>query len=86
MRRTREQIPQVPVTIREIMEDRLFAVGITDARAHRPYPAHYDRWGVNDQESYERGRAWAMAAPRDLPLRIGGKLNPRALNYSEAIL
>jgi hypothetical protein len=31
------------------------------------------------QWEYERGRQWATLAPRDIPLRIAGKLNPRAV-------
>src|SRR5512143_1275574 len=65
--RTREQLPTESVTVGEIMRSRYFTVGVADARAGRPFPARYEFWGVNDQESYERGRAWATVAPGTRP-------------------
>jgi hypothetical protein len=75
------QIPTRPTTRAEIMSGPTFALGAADARAGRPYHRDYDLWDTNGQWVYERGRMWAAGAPRDLPLRLGGKLNPAALGY-----
>jgi hypothetical protein len=73
-----DQIPTRLVTRQEIMSDPKFALGVADARARRGYPADYDAW-EDDRWAYERGRQWAQIAPRSLPLKINGKLNPQAL-------
>jgi hypothetical protein len=42
---------------------------------------------LDDQWNYERGRAWAAAAPKTMPLIIGGRLNPEAVRIAkDAIL
>ena len=67
-----------------------FRLGVNDARAGRPPHPDYDLWSTNAQWNYERGRAWGVFAPRDLPLQIGGKLNEKAVSFfrqcGEAIL
>jgi hypothetical protein len=73
-----DQIPTRPTTIARIMADPKFALGVADARAGRGYPANYDTWREG-QWSYERGRQWAQIAPRSLPLKMDGQINPRAL-------
>ena len=82
------QIPTWPVTVQEIMSDPKFALGVADVRANRGYPLGYDTWkDTNDRWAYERGRQWAQIAPRSLPLKIQGKLNPQAvLRYGDDIL
>ena len=79
--REREQIPTEAVSVFRIMSQPTFLLGVNDARAGRRYHADYDHWDVNAQESYERGRQWATLVPRDMPLRINGKINPKALDY-----
>jgi hypothetical protein len=75
-----EQEPTDPVTIEEIMASRAFALGVQDVRARRP-PRDTD--GCDDVDTvwnYERGRAWALLAPPNMPLRLpGGALNPSAV-------
>jgi hypothetical protein len=73
-----EQEPTRPVSIRRIMGSRTFTLGVTDARAGRPFRPDYERWGVDAQWNYERGRAWALLTPRRVKLRRGGKLSPHA--------
>src|SRR5262249_54965373 len=80
-----DQIPTGPVTLREIMSDPKFARGVADARAGRGYPPPYDTWEDRNW-AYERGRQWAQIAPRGLPLKINGKLNPQALRYGADLL
>jgi hypothetical protein len=85
--RDHDQLPTVPVTIREIMSDPRFARGVADVRAGRGYSADYDTWATNSQWAYERGRQWARLAPRNLPLKINGELNPLALQrYGNGIV
>jgi hypothetical protein len=66
---TFDQINTVPVTIERIMRDPAFALGAADVRAGLPFRQQYDRWGTNTQWNYERGRAWALLAPRHIKLR-----------------
>ena len=81
------QIPTRRTTLREIMSDPKFALGVADARAGRGYPPTYDTWAdTNDRWTYERGRQWAQIAPHGLPLKINGKLNPQALRYGADLL
>jgi len=41
---------------------------------------------IDAQWSYERGRCLAVVAPADIPLRIKGKINPRAVELFERFL
>jgi hypothetical protein len=68
------------VTAREIMSSQFFALGVSDARAGHPFRADYDKWDVDDQWNYERGRVWGLLAPRRVALKNRkGKLNPDAV-------
>jgi hypothetical protein len=79
-----DQIPTRPVAAREIMASPLFKKGADDVRAGKPYPADYDSWSHEDKLwAYERGRAWATAAPRRVPLMINGKISVAALSWFE---
>jgi hypothetical protein len=62
----REQEPTEPVSVETIMRCRAFVAGVKDARAGLSFHSDYERWEVNDQWNYERGRAWATLAPREL--------------------
>lgn len=42
------------------------------------------RNGANGAWDYERGRLFGHIAPLDMPLRIGGKLNPKAVALCSA--
>jgi hypothetical protein len=76
-----DQIPEFPTTIRKIMSSPYFALGATDRRAGRGYRAAYGTWITNDQWDYERGRAWAVLAPRSVELHRNCKLNPAAIRW-----
>jgi hypothetical protein len=66
------QVPTVSRSITWIMRQRTFALGVSDARAGRPFRLDYDRWPPSSQEGYERGRQWAVLAPPGLALKSGG--------------
>jgi hypothetical protein len=72
-----EQIDTISTTTREIMSSVGFAAGVADVRTGAPvrFDSHFDA----DVWTYERGRAWAYIAPMSMPLRIGRKLNPKAM-------
>jgi hypothetical protein len=58
-----------------------FALGVADVRAGRPQHPRYTQWCTNDQWNYERGRAWAVQAPRSVPLKRDGELNDEAVRW-----
>jgi hypothetical protein len=74
-----EQVPTERVSLVAIMSTRAFERGLRDARAGRPFVPSYGA-SIDDQWDYERGRAFAVVAPRRMPLRIGGELNPAAIH------
>jgi hypothetical protein len=75
---TREQVRTVSVSIRTIVADREFARGLNEVRNGLPFNPNNDNW------EYERGRAFGFIAPLDMPLRIGTRLNPKALKLADA--
>jgi hypothetical protein len=78
-----KQVETVPVTVKGIMSACEFARGFEDARKGRPFDW---RIGTENGEAwgYERGRLFAFIAPIDMPLRIGGLLNPKAVALCDA--
>ena len=64
-----------------VMSSSAFALGVRDARAGLPHRATYDQWDTDGQWNYERGRAWALLAPLDIPLKRNGAINPDAITY-----
>ena len=76
------QVPTSPTTIREIMEQPEFALGVADGRAGRPYRQDYDSWpDTNARWNYERGRQWAKLAPRMVALKRNTKVTREAMQY-----
>lgn len=63
-----------------------FSRGVNDKRAGRPFDTEIvDDEDTDESWAYERGRLWASLAPVNLPLFIGRKLNPKAVQlYSAA--
>jgi len=73
------QVETSRCTVEEIMSSPMFARGVEDRRAGRPYS---DVSAIDDPTwSYERGRQWASIAPRSLRLRLKGRLNPEAIEF-----
>jgi hypothetical protein len=75
------QVPTTPTSIVSVMSSPYFALGVADQRAGRAYRSAYATWRINDQWNYERGRAWAISAPRSVELHRNGKLSPTAIKW-----
>jgi hypothetical protein len=75
------QVKTRRVTVEWIMSTRSFALGVEDRRNGAPPQFDREETSPNrlDQWEYERGRLWASLAPLTMPLRIGKKLNPKAV-------
>jgi hypothetical protein len=69
----KEQVPTRLATIEIIMRSPEFARGLDDVRKGVRYDWRNDSW------EYQRDRLFGCIAPVDMPLRIGGKLNPKAV-------
>jgi len=78
MSRKRKQVRTRRVTVRSIVASKHFARGVEEARKGLPFNPDNDEW------DYERGRCFGFIAPLDMPLRIRGALNPKALKLAEA--
>jgi len=64
------------------MSDPAFTFGAADVRARLPFRRAYDRWDIDTQWNYERGRAWALLAPRHIQIRNRcGSLNIDATRW-----
>jgi len=66
------------VSTYSIVASREFARGLEEVRNGLPFDPNNGDW------NYERGRCFGFIAPLDMPLRIGLKLNPKALELAEA--
>jgi hypothetical protein len=56
-------------------------LGVIDGRAGRDHRSAYATWGSNEQWNYERGRQWAVLAPRSVALKRSGKLTAEAKHW-----
>ena len=74
---TREQALTRSVSIRDIVASREFARGLNEVRNGLPFNPDNEEW------NYERGRCFGFIAPLDMPLRIGTRLNPKALKLAQ---
>ena len=74
----RKQANSYCASIHSIVVSHAFARGVEEVRAGLPFNPDVDSW------DYERGRCFGFIAPLDLPLRIGTRLNPKALKLAEA--
>jgi hypothetical protein len=74
-----QQIYTHLVSTETIMRTTHFGLGVLDVRAGLPPRAAPATWDTNAAWNYERGRCWATVAPRCMPLKINGKINPAAV-------
>jgi hypothetical protein len=72
------QVPTTRTSTTRIMRTPEFERGFEEARKGEAFD-----WRINDW-NYERGRLFAHIAPLNLPLRIDGKLNPKAVALCDA--
>jgi hypothetical protein len=72
------QVRTTSVSLNWIMSRRAFIRGVEDLRAGRDFCADYDS-RPDDQWPYEQGRLWAAIAPQNMPVKIRGKVNPKAV-------
>jgi hypothetical protein len=63
------------------METVTFALGVADARAGRGMHPDTDLWHPNDCWAYERGRAWAVLTPKNVPLKRNGEITSEAVKW-----
>jgi hypothetical protein len=76
---TIDQVPTSRTTFRKIMSRVAFALGVADVRAGKPYRPDFDSWSdIDAQWNYERGRQWAVLAPRNIRLKCGRKITDEA--------
>jgi hypothetical protein len=74
----RKQARTGSVTIHRIVGHPEFERGLEEARRGCPLNPDIDHW------FYEWGRQFAFVAPLDMQLRVGARLNPKALKLAEA--
>jgi hypothetical protein len=74
----RAQVRTNRTTFASIMASPEFARGLDDARNGVAFDWRIDTW------AYERGRLFGHIAPLDMPLRINGRLNPKAVALCKA--
>ena len=82
--RKRAQVPTIRVTTARIMSSAAFELGLSDARRGIPFDWRVGGADINAAWDYERGRSFAGLAPLNMPLRIGGKLNTKAVALYDA--
>jgi hypothetical protein len=70
------------VTVEIVMRSREFAIGLAEVRKGRP--PNSDRFTEIDPAwNDERGRQFEIVAPPNMPLKIGRRLNPDAVELFE---
>jgi hypothetical protein len=72
------QAATINTTTEWIVANKEFARGFEEVRKGLPFNPDNDNW------EYERGRCFGFIAPLDMPLRIGRKLNPKAVKLADA--
>ena len=77
-RPTRDQADTIRVSIYSIVASLDFAQGLAEVRKGLPFNPDINSW------DYERGRCFGFIAPLNMPLRIRGRLNPKAVILAAA--
>jgi hypothetical protein len=83
---TARQIRVRLTTAAAIMATPEFQLGLEHARAGTAFDWGIGGSDINRAWNFERGRLFAGIAPLDMPLRIRGKLNPKAVRLCEAAI
>ena len=80
-----KQIATKLTTSETIMCSRHFRYGLEDVRAgRRPRFDAFADFADDGLWAYERGRLFGFIAPVTMPLRIDGRLNPKAIALFDA--
>jgi hypothetical protein len=74
----REQADTRGTTTYQILSSAGFRAGVEEVRTGRPPNFEHNDW------NYERGRQFARLAPISMPLRVGGRINKKALALLDA--
>ena len=82
LERAMKQVRTSRTSTLAIMRRPEFGRGFEETRTG--LPARYDDHDDDDYWAYERGRMFGYIAPLSMPLRINGKINPKALALCEA--
>jgi hypothetical protein len=88
----RDQVETEHLGASYFLESRDFARGVEDVRAGRPPRFDEYAWdqggtpATDRQWAYEKGRQFAIIAPKTMPLRTNGKLNLDALRLLVAAI
>ena len=78
--RVREQADTKGVSVYAIIGSHAFARGLDEVRKGLPFNPDI----IDGDWNYERGRCFGFIAPLNMSLRIGRKLNPKAINLAVA--
>jgi hypothetical protein len=78
MSKVPKQAATYSVTIDEIVGSRAFARGFDEVRRGEPLNPDNGDW------NYYRGRHFGFIAPLSMKLRIGRRLNPKAVELADA--
>jgi hypothetical protein len=73
------QLPTTATTIESVMRSAAFKRGVADVRLNRPPSFDSDHQSEDSEWDYERGRLWAIIAPRTMPITQSGRLHKPAV-------
>jgi hypothetical protein len=65
----KEQLQTVPCTFKSIMRTKHFNLGVEDIINNKGWNISYDKWDVNKQWNYERGRLYAIYTKGRVPVK-----------------
>lgn len=74
------QVHTIALSVTRIMGSPHFARGLEEARNGVRFDWRYGGDDIDAAWNYERGRIFGHIAPLDMPLRIGDRLNPKAVH------
>jgi hypothetical protein len=81
----RDQVSTIFVSTRSILWTKEFGLGAEDAAAGRPYRPEYERWNIDKQWNYERGRIYGLRTKGTIPVKVGKRVNYDALRAYDQI-
>jgi hypothetical protein len=79
-----EQVETEIVAVEKLMTPADFNRGVAEVRAGTPPNFDIPEREIADAWAYERGRQFGLIAPAGMPLRVGGRINRKAVALFEA--